>query len=64
MYNETALKILENQKKQEEACKRDNVPNFVPSGGICYSCHRQVYESDKLSFPITGCPYCRTSFCD
>ena len=37
MYNAIALKILANQEKQVEACKNDNVPNFVPSGGICPS---------------------------
>lgn len=64
MYNETASKILENQKKQLEACKCCDVPNFVPDNGICYSCHRQVYEYDNLKFPITGCPFCHRSFCD
>lgn len=64
MYNAIALKILSNQEKQVEACKNDNVPNFVPSGGICPSCHRQVYEADNLSYPITGCPWCHRSFVD
>ena len=64
MYNETASKILDNQRKQREACEREHVPDFVPDNGICYSCHRQVYDADNLSFPITGCPFCHRSFCD
>ena len=64
MYNETALKILENQKKHKEACKRDNIPDYAPDNGICWSCHRQIFEYDKLSFPVTGCPYCHRSFYD
>ena len=64
MYNETAKKILENQQKQIESCKKCNIPNFVPDNGICYSCHQQVYEANNLIFPITGCPHCHRDFCD
>ena len=52
------------RKAQEELCRQKHLPHFAPASGVCWSCHRQIYEElDGRSF-ITGCPYCHRSYCD
>lgn len=62
--DETAQRIMDNIEKQEKYCKENNFPDFSPAGGICYSCHRQVFDQKEFKPPITGCPFCHTSYCD
>jgi len=44
------------------------LPDFAPSFGICWRCHRQIYERISLEKAstelITGCPFCCWSYCD
>lgn len=53
--------------RQREVCARGLLPHFAPDDGVCYSCHRQIYEAprglDGSSF-VTGCPWCFRSYCD
>jgi predicted nucleic acid-binding Zn-ribbon protein len=53
---------------QKQYCAAAQVPNFAPHDGICFSCHRQIYENMSLeragSDHITGCPRCNRSYCD
>jgi len=55
-------------KLQADYCKRTGLPDFAPKNGICYSCHRQIYQyiSEKKASTelITGCPICHRSYCD
>lgn len=54
-------------KAQREVCARDKCPHFAPDSGICWSCHRQIYDPngghDGTSL-VTGCPWCMRSYCD
>ena len=61
-------------QNQEYYCKNHKLPNFSPIDGICYRCHKNIYQNyiingktllgeDGNEF-ITGCPYCGYSFCD
>lgn len=60
------------RKQREEAqkayCEVNNFPLFVPMGGSCYNCHRNVYDWWGVEtcgrMHITGCPVCNTSFCE
>lgn len=62
--------IEESTKGQKEYCENHELPHFAPSDGICWSCHRQIYDEDRISVEeakselITGCPVCHRSFCD
>ncbi len=68
-YNPT--KAAEAQKKN---CAKNGRPYFAPEDGICYRCGRNIYEKSATgsgisveeagSRYITGCPHCRTTFCD
>ena len=53
---------------QENFCKKNKVPNFTSSDGICFSCKKQIFNSitkEKAETEhITGCPFCCRSFCD
>lgn len=53
---------------QESFCKNKGIPRFTPFLGVCWSCSRQIYTKISLEAAgknhITGCPHCRTSFCD
>lgn len=71
--------VKEKIKAQKEFCEKNNLPNFTPTDGFCFSCGSQIwadkifrddtvskgksYESAK-SEHITGCPHCYRSFCD
>ena len=49
-------------RKQEEYCRRNQVPMFAPPNGICWSCGKKI--QDKRFTHITGCDRCQRSFCD
>ncbi|CAK7019522.1 hypothetical protein [uncultured Phascolarctobacterium sp.] len=52
---------------QEKFCRRHNIPDFAGTG-ICFSCRRQIFEKITVAKAaaeiITGCPYCKRSFCE
>lgn len=54
-------------KAQADLCAKDGLPHFAPRNGVCWSCHRSIYEGagaeDGKTF-ITGCPHCHRSYCD
>lgn len=62
----TAAEKFEAYKKH---CKEQGLPNFVPSSGKCFGCHREVFAdyetkgADPDDF-VTGCPHCHRTFCD
>ena len=55
---------------QAEYCRKNQTPLFVPPGGRCFRCGRNIFGVDGIrpetagSRLITGCPFCRVSFCD
>ena len=64
---------------QEAFCKENNLPNFTPTDGFCFSCGSQIWADKEFrdnsisrgksyksaqSEHITGCPHCYRSFCD
>lgn len=57
-------------KAQYKYCEDHNVPHFAPSNGICWSCGQNIYSEKGFSVEyagkrlITGCPFCRRSYCD
>jgi DNA-directed RNA polymerase subunit RPC12/RpoP len=55
-------------KNQEEYCKKNKVPMFMPKSGRCWSCGKDVtirigFENSSNKH-ITGCPYCNRSWCN
>lgn len=72
-YNAT-LAIL----KQNEYCEKNEHPCFAPNDGVCWKCHRNIYEPYKRpNGTVTGitveqasarliadCPHCNKSYCD
>lgn len=61
-------KIKDKIEKQKAFCKKNEVPYFAPSDGICWSCHKQIYDMIDEDYcereHITGCPNCCRSYCD
>ena len=65
-YVEECIKI------QEDYCKKNNVPNFVPRDGICWSCNRTIFGTERYQYTkekaattlITACPFCCRTYCD
>lgn len=58
---------LKSEEKQELFCKTRNIPFFAPENGICYKCHKYIYDDTKTKEKadkenITGCPFCNKSF--
>ena len=55
---------------QTAYCKEHSLPHFAPSNGYCFRCGLQIYGKNGISVEeagtrlITGCPYCRASYCD
>jgi hypothetical protein len=47
---------------QIKYCKDNNLPMFAPKDGRCFSCGKEINDTDKKH--ITGCPYCNYSFCE
>jgi hypothetical protein len=60
----TQAEIEKARAAQAHLCSTEGLPHFAPQSGICWSCHRQIYEElDGKSF-VTGCPFCHRSYCD
>lgn len=62
---------------QKEYCNAKGYPHFAPHNGICFRCHKQIYEQiDHDGYKtgisveragkelITGCPHCNRTYCD
>lgn len=53
---------------QADYCLRKGLPYFAPHDGYCFRCHCQIYEVISVEQAgaehITGCPYCRWSYCE
>lgn len=43
-------------------CEEKKWPQFIPSSGICYNCHLQIFDRDD-SYP-TYCHHCNKSYCE
>ena len=61
---------MESITAQKEYCESKSLPHFAPSDGYCPNCHNPIYitggypvEYAKMHL-ITGCPFCKRSFCD
>lgn len=42
MYN-----VSESIKAQQKYCVENKAPHFAPRSGICWKCHRNIYEPRK-----------------
>ena len=57
---------------QDAYCKDMKLPRFIDSDGNCDRCGRNIFDrnfggyslEDASKKLITGCPFCRHSFCD
>jgi len=60
--------IKEKIKLQKEYTLKNKLPLFTPSDGICWCCHRQIYDRLTKEYVsnnlITGCPLCNITYCD
>ena len=36
--------VEESIKGQKEFCEKSNCPKFAPPTGVCWSCHKNIYE--------------------
>ncbi len=64
-----SLDLLDEKiKAQRKYAAEIGAPYFAPTRGICWKCHRQIYERISLEKAstelITGCPWCCRSYCD
>lgn len=71
----TSQELDDCKERHRELCAQQGLPNFAPTRGICYRCHRNIYQpypikSGQISEGetgeeyITGCPHCHHSFCE
>lgn len=51
-------------RAQRALCETRGLPHFAPADGVCWSCHRQIYEAMDGASYVTGCPFCHRSYCD
>jgi len=61
---EKLAEVNKRRDVQEELCKQEKIPRFAPSGGICFSCGRQIYTVEDGTTHITGCPHFSRSYVD
>jgi len=54
--------IEERIKRYAEWRKEHNCPQFEPKNGICWHCHRQIFEKCDGAQSITGCPFCNRTY--
>jgi len=62
------MTAAEKFEKNKQYCRDNNLPEFIPPSGKCFSCKQPVF-SDGEEGPdwdtfITGCPHCCRTFCD
>jgi hypothetical protein len=67
----TDEQLKECKERQVKVCKEKNWPHFAPTSGVCWRCHRNIYQNyddsglgEDGSKPIIGCPHCNRSYCD
>ena len=66
--NDEQYSIEDKIEAQKNYVGRENYPFFAPPNGVCWCCHRQIYE--RISYKsastslVTGCPHCHRSYCD
>lgn len=59
-----------NIQYQKQYCEMNSVPLFIPTEGICYYCHKDIFDAQGWSSEdarwkhITYCPHCQKSFLD
>lgn len=57
-------------KAQDDYCEKNELPHFAPFDGLCYYCGNSIYAEGGVSVEeasaklITGCPWCRHSYCE
>lgn len=39
---------------QSDYCKQKDAPHFVPRGGICYKCHKNIYQEHEKTETFFG----------
>lgn len=44
MENKVTFDAVKAMKAQDKLCKENGYPHFAPSTGICWACHRNIYE--------------------
>jgi hypothetical protein len=74
VIQKTAAEITVNINDQRTLCKSLMYPHFAPNNGICWKCHRNIYQNYKIGDHIskgydgkvyvTGCQHCHKSYCD
>jgi hypothetical protein len=42
--NEKTFDIQKSIKAQEKYCNENGYPYFTPSDGVCWRCHRNIYQ--------------------
>ena len=61
---------LKARKAQDEYCEKNKLPHFAPQDGYCFYCGQNIYTEGGYSVEeaearlITGCPFCRRSYCE
>lgn len=62
--------ISEAIKLQNNFCKKNSVPLFIPQSGHCTRCGKNIFSKDGYTVKqaasqlITGCSFCGNSFCE
>lgn len=44
LHTKSSKEILECINAQRKYCKATGLPHFAPDNGICWSCHRNIYQ--------------------
>lgn len=44
LHKKSNKEVSECIKAQRKYCKATGLPHFAPSDGICWSCHRNIYQ--------------------
>lgn len=58
------------RQAQKNYCNTHDAPQFAPTSGYCFHCGNPIYGGRGYSLEqakstlITGCPFCRKSYCD
>lgn len=59
--------IAESVANQSALCKEEGYPHFAPRDGVCWDCHKNIYEHHHENGGqrhVTGCPWCHWSYCE
>ena len=44
LHTKTEQEILDCIEAQSAYCKKKGLPHFAPSDGVCWRCHRQIFQ--------------------